>query len=141
MIMQRIVSLAALILGVGLSAIPAAAVMVAPAAAFTNGWSGVYIGAHLGGAWQSGSDWTYFNPNNGASFSLTPGNNLGAAGGLKGGYNWQLAPRWLLGIESDISWIFLAQTRTVLDHASVRCPYGKQHPIQIASRGSAGLGK
>lgn len=74
--MQRIVSLAALILGVGLSAIPAAAVMVAPAAAFTSGWSGVYIGAHLGGAWQSGSDWTYFNPNNGASFSLTPGNNL-----------------------------------------------------------------
>jgi len=111
--MQRIVSLAALILGVGLSAIPAAAVMVAPAAAVTNNWSGVYIGAHLGGAWQSGSDWTYFNPNNGASFSLTPGNNLGAAGGLKGGYNWQLAPRWLVGIEGDISWMSLAQTRTV----------------------------
>src|ERR1700730_17943663 len=24
-------------------------------------------------------------------------------------------------------------------HSSVRCPYGKRHPIQIASRGSAGL--
>jgi hypothetical protein len=33
--MQRIVSLAALILGVGLSAIPAAAVVVASAAAFS----------------------------------------------------------------------------------------------------------
>jgi outer membrane immunogenic protein len=113
MIMQRIVSLAALTLGVGLTEIAAAAVMVAPASAFTNNWSGGYIGAHLGGAWQSGSDWTYFNPNNGASFSLTPGGKLGAAGGLQGGYNWQLAPRWLLGVEADISWISLAQTRTV----------------------------
>lgn len=113
MIMQRIVSLAALTLGVGLSEIAASAVMVAPAAAFTNNWSGGYIGAHVGGAWQSGADWTYFNPNNGASFSLTPGGNLGAVGGLQGGYNWQLAPRWLLGLEGDISWISLAQTRTV----------------------------
>jgi Beta-lactamase len=38
-----------------------------------------------------------------------------AHGGLQGGYNWQLAPSWLLGIEGDISWISLAQTRT-------RCP-------------------
>jgi outer membrane immunogenic protein len=113
MIMQRIVSLAALTLGAGLSEIAASAVMVAPVAAFTNNWSGGYIGAHVGGAWQSGADWTYFNPNNGASFSLTPGGNLGTVGGLQGGYNWQLAPRWLLGLEGDISWISLAQTRTV----------------------------
>jgi Outer membrane protein beta-barrel domain len=113
LIMQRIVSLAALTLGVALTEIAAAAIMVAPAAAFTNNWSGVYIGAHLGGAWQSAPDWTYFNPNNGARFSLTPGGNLGAAGGLQGGYNWQLVPGWLLGVEGDISWISLAQTRTV----------------------------
>src|SRR5258705_12256610 len=30
-----------------------------------------------------------------------------AHGGLQGGYNWQLAPRRLLGIESDISGISL----------------------------------
>jgi outer membrane immunogenic protein len=106
--MPRIGSLSAVILWVGLDA-----VMVGPAAAFTHGWSGAYIGAHLGGTWQSGSDWTYFNPNNGASFSLTPGAELRAAGGLQGGYNWQLASRWLVGIEGDISWTSLDQTRSV----------------------------
>jgi outer membrane immunogenic protein len=114
-IMQRIVALAALIFGVGLGESPAEAVsvMAPPAAAFTDDWSGVYIGAHFGGAWQSAPDWTYFNPNNGARFSLTPAGKLGAAGGLQGGYNCRLAPRWLLGIEGDIAWISLAQTRTV----------------------------
>jgi outer membrane immunogenic protein len=106
--MPRIWSLSAVILWVGLGA-----GMAGPAAAFTDGWSGAYIGAHLGAAWQSGSDWTYFNPNNGASFSLTPGAELRAAGGLQGGYNWQLASRWLVGIEGDISWTSLDQTRTV----------------------------
>src|SRR5260370_24487840 len=55
----------------------------------------------------------YFNPNNGATFSLTQSGNLGAAGGLQGGYNWQLAPSWLFGIEGDISWTSLGQTRAV----------------------------
>ncbi len=110
---QRMVSLAALALGVGLNQIAAAAVTAAPVAAITNNWSGVYVGAHVGGAWQSAPDWTYFNPNNGATFSLTQSGNLGAAGGLQGGYNWQLAPSWLFGIEGDISWTSLGQTRAV----------------------------
>lgn len=107
-IMPRIGSLSAVILWVVLDA-----VMAGPAAAFTDDWSGFYIGAYLGGTWQSGSDWTYFNPNNGASFSLTPGSKLAAAGGLQGGYDWQLASRWLVGIEGDISGTSLDQTRTV----------------------------
>src|ERR1700686_5440485 len=106
--MPRIGSLSAVILWVGIDA-----VMVGPAAAFTDDWSGDYIGAHLGGTWQSGSDWTYFNPNNGASFSLTPGCKLSAAGGLQGGHNWQLASRWLVGIEGDVSLTSLDQTRSV----------------------------
>ncbi len=110
---QRMMSLAALALGVGLNQIAAAAVTAAPVAAITNNWSGVYVGAHVGGAWQSAPDWTYFNPNNGATFSLTQSGNLGAAGGLQGGYNWQLAPSWLFGIEGDISWTSLGQTRAV----------------------------
>jgi outer membrane immunogenic protein len=107
------VSLAVLAFGVGLNQIAATTVTAAPAAAVTSNWSGVYIGAHVGGAWQSAPDWTYFNPNNGATFLLTHGGNLEAAGGLQGGYNWQLTPAWLLGIEADISWTSLDQTRTV----------------------------
>src|SRR5258708_3183689 len=110
---RSMMSLAALALGVGLNQIAAAAVTAAPVAAITNNWSGVYVGAHVGGAWQSAPDWTYFNPNNGATFSLTQSGNLGAAGGLQGGYNWQLAPSWLFGIEGDISWTSLGQTRAV----------------------------
>src|SRR5258707_14587422 len=110
---QRMMSRATLALGVGLIQIAAGAVTAAPVAAVTNNWSGVYIGAHVGGAWQSAPDWTYFNPNNGATFSLTQSGNLGAAGGLQGGYNWQLAPSWLFGIEGDISWTSLGQTRAV----------------------------
>src|SRR5258708_37166727 len=94
---QRMVSLAALALGVGLNQIAAAAVTAAPVAAITNNWSGVYVGAHVGGAWQSAPDWTYFNPNNGATFSFTQSGNLGAARRLHGRYNWQLARSWLFG--------------------------------------------
>ena len=81
--MPRIGSLFAVILWVSVDAV------VVPAAASTNDWSGVYIGAHVGATWQSGSDWTYFNPNNGTRFSLAPSGNLRAAGGLQGGYNWR----------------------------------------------------
>jgi outer membrane immunogenic protein len=106
----RIGPLFAVILWLGLDA-----VVVGPAAAFTNDWNGAYtyIGAHVGAAGQSGSDWNYFNPNNGASFSLAPGGNLRAAGGLHGGYNWQLASRWLVGVEGDMSWTSLVQSRAV----------------------------
>jgi outer membrane immunogenic protein len=37
---------------------------------------------------------------------------LGAVGGIQGGYNWQFAPAWVLGIEGDISWASLADHRT-----------------------------
>jgi opacity protein-like surface antigen len=104
---------AVLAFGVGLSQIAATAAAAAPAAAVVGNWSGIYIGAHVGSTRQSASDWTYFNPNNGATFLLTQSGNLGAAGGLQGGYDWQATPAWLLGIEADISWTSLGQTRTV----------------------------
>jgi outer membrane immunogenic protein len=55
-------------------------------------WTGFYIGAHVGGVT---SDETV------DGLSTNPG---GVTGGLQGGYNWQIAPAWLVGIEGELSW-------------------------------------
>jgi outer membrane immunogenic protein len=37
---------------------------------------------------------------------------MGAVGGLQGGYNYQFAPAWVVGVEGDISWASLSDHRT-----------------------------
>ena len=83
---------------------PVAPVAVAPS------WTGFYIGGEVGGRW-SNSTWTTYAlvvPNGPisnrtgdipASFS---GSSVRAGGYL--GYNWQVAPAWVLGIEGDVAW-------------------------------------
>jgi outer membrane immunogenic protein len=66
-------------------------VNVTPPVAFT--WTGVYLGANVGGAWSTIQD-------NG----LGGGSASGVIGGVSVGYNWQLAPFWVVGIEGDSSW-------------------------------------
>jgi outer membrane immunogenic protein len=68
-------------------------------------WAGVYIGAHLGGAW-SDVDWrrvtdtsTWFDSSDGTTF----GHDLnGWVGGGQIGYNWQRGP-WVFGAEVAFS--------------------------------------
>jgi outer membrane immunogenic protein len=107
--------LVALALGVGISGSAAAAdigVQTGPSLTVANAWGGLYAGVSLGGAWQSAPSWTYFNPNNGARFSLTGPGDWGALGGVQGGYNWQ-SGALVLGVEGDISRTSFGQTRTV----------------------------
>jgi outer membrane immunogenic protein len=59
-------------------------------------WTGFYIGGNLGGAWASGTLTDNFS---GASFT---GNHSGFIGGGQIGYNWQVAPQFVLGVE----WMF-----------------------------------
>ena len=59
-------------------------------------WTGFYIGGNLGGAWASGS-----LHDNLTGASLT-GNNSGFIGGGQLGYNWQVSPQFVLGLE----WMF-----------------------------------
>jgi outer membrane immunogenic protein len=66
-------------------------VNVAPPVPFT--WTGVYLGANVGGGWSSIQD-------NG----LGGGSASGVMGGVSVGYNWQFAPFWVAGIEGDSSW-------------------------------------
>jgi outer membrane immunogenic protein len=64
-----------------------------PIIAPVSPWTGFYIGAHVGGVAVSETVDQVGNtdPN-------------GALGGLQAGYNWQVAPLWLIGIEGDFSW-------------------------------------
>jgi outer membrane immunogenic protein len=72
-------------------------------------WSGLYLGVNVGGAWAHGN-FTTADPFN--TFNLTggpfvpvsrDGNGSGVAGGLHGGFNWQVSRTFLLGVEGDIS--------------------------------------
>jgi outer membrane immunogenic protein len=71
-------------------------------------WTGFYVGASLGGRW-SDDDWTTtatglplgppdpFSPT--AKFHPS-----GVRAGGYAGYNWQVSPNWVFGIEGDAAW-------------------------------------
>ena len=75
-------------------------------------WTGFYFGANIGGGW-SNKDVDYvpndplstifFYTNNSAPPPASASNS-GLIGGLQLGYNWQLSPAWLIGVEADFDW-------------------------------------
>jgi outer membrane immunogenic protein len=60
-------------------------------------WTGFYLGAHLGGAFSSDSN---FN-------GLATGSNGNGRflGGLQAGYDWQFNPNFVAGVEGQYSWL------------------------------------
>ena len=56
-------------------------------------WTGFYIGGNVGGAWETGTITDDFF---GVSFSRT---RSGFIGGGQVGYNWQVSPNWVVGVE------------------------------------------
>jgi outer membrane immunogenic protein len=69
-------------------------------------WTGAYIGADVGAGWSN----IQLN-------GLGTGSASGVIGGLYAGYNWQLTPQWLLGVEVDSSWIDVSRVNWL---ASIR---------------------
>jgi outer membrane immunogenic protein len=98
----------------GASAADLAVKAAPPPAPVLPSWTGFYLGVHAGAAWQSTPNWTFTDPNLLlATTSVSSGSaQLGAVGGIQGGYNWQFAPAWVAGIEGDISWASLSDHRT-----------------------------
>src|ERR1700722_3270123 len=78
---------------------PVKAPMVAPVA---NTWTGFYVGASLGGQWLNYSGTILAAP---AGVGATRSQNTASvrAGGYAG-YNWQIGPRWVVGLEGDYAW-------------------------------------
>jgi outer membrane immunogenic protein len=79
-------------------------------------WTGFYIGAQIGGGWGDQSVGRQANDPvstlvlNGTTLFAgqqpVPGHGVrtsGVTGGIELGYNWQIAPRWVAGIEADFS--------------------------------------
>jgi outer membrane immunogenic protein len=88
--------------------LPVRAAPPPPPAPVVPTWTGFYIGVHGGAAWQSTPSWTFTDPTGTLlNQSIRPTSNLGAVGGLQAGYNWQVLPVWVLGVEGDISWTSL----------------------------------
>lgn len=78
-------------------------------------WTGPYVGLNLGGGWlerQNNNNWAwanpfFFNPNFNPNFAFLGvgwnNNNTsgGVVGGLQLGYNYQLSPLFVVGLETD----------------------------------------
>jgi outer membrane immunogenic protein len=87
-------------------------------------WSGFYIGVNAGGAWGREDHTTGFSPSDLAANAGTGGNaaaiqaqlsgrsdlNSGFTGGFQAGYNWQMAPNWILGLEGDINYVDVSRS-------------------------------
>jgi outer membrane immunogenic protein len=70
-------------------------------------WTGFYFGANVGAVWTSNTGtWTPL-PTPAQFGVLAQGNATGGtsiSGGVQGGFNWQVFPSWVVGVEGDISW-------------------------------------
>jgi outer membrane immunogenic protein len=73
-------------------------------------WSGWYFGINGGGVWDSNSSATFSGSGPTAPIFFAANefptalslSSHGGVGGLQTGYNWQLSPSWLIGVETDI---------------------------------------
>jgi outer membrane immunogenic protein len=79
-------------------------------------WTGFYVGGHIGGGWSDlGS--TELAPGS-VSFPagtvFTKNNLSGFLGGLQGGFNWQAANNFVVGIEGEYTWSDLRGTETTI---------------------------
>jgi outer membrane immunogenic protein len=119
--MKRMVLIAAAATLAGSSAFAADLAFKAPTPVYYN-WSGCYVGANGGGAWNSmnftvgNNDPTFFGPI--FASGATPGSySESAHGGIAGaqaGCNWQpTATAYVIGLEADADWANLKNTKTI----------------------------
>ena len=59
-------------------------------------WTGFYLGGHLGGAFSGNNSF------NGLALSNSDARFMG---GVQGGFDYQFAPNWVMGVEAQYSWL------------------------------------
>ena len=67
----------------------------APVYAPIYNWSGFYLGGHIGFGFNGGDDLVGF----------TGDDNGGFLAGGQIGFDWQLSPNWVVGLEGQLSWV------------------------------------
>jgi outer membrane immunogenic protein len=95
--------------------------MKAPPPAPVYNWTGWYVGLNGGGAWTTNQSAPFSGAGPAAPLffavdaypSSVPLTSKGGFGGFQTGYNWQVAPMWLVGVETDIQVAHIAGTTTV----------------------------
>ena len=90
----------------------------APVVATAYNWTGFYIGGNAGYGWSDQTDSIAAITDPAFILGLqaatsVPVNAKGFIGGAQFGYNWQLSPSWLLGLEADFSGSDLTGTNAV----------------------------
>jgi outer membrane immunogenic protein len=92
------------------SALAADMPVKAPPAPAVAEWTGFYVGVHVGGALTHGGVGNSSDPLfTGPYAPLAAGTTgKGAVGGGQVGFNWQVAPNWVIGVEGDGSWTDLS---------------------------------
>jgi outer membrane immunogenic protein len=92
--------------------LPRKAPAYAPPPAPVFSWAGFYIGADIGGVWasQDVSDVPCASCSTDPASGTLKGSSF--IGGVYAGYNFMIAPTWLLGIEADWSGTHLADSTT-----------------------------
>jgi outer membrane immunogenic protein len=85
-------------------------------------WSGFYLGVHAGYTFGEDDNISttgqaaanIANVAGGARPGLVRTDRDGFIGGGQAGYNWQLTPNWVAGVETDISYVDVRRDRTVV---------------------------
>jgi outer membrane immunogenic protein len=77
-------------------------------------WTGFYVGGDVGGAWaRTDASTIQFAPGaTPADLQLFRLSGSSVLAGLHAGYNWQVAPTWLLGVEGDADWTGIKASTT-----------------------------
>lgn len=120
--MQRVLlALAAVVLGAGTALaadLPVRTYAKAPAIASVYNWTGFYVGGNAGWVWNRSGD-TITGANAAGQGFLTPTVDVAPfiplssnafIGGGQAGYNWQVDPMWVVGVEADIQGTALKTT-------------------------------
>jgi outer membrane immunogenic protein len=75
----------------------------APAVVYN--WTGFYVGGHVGGAFTDGTN--------------LMGSDARFLGGVQGGFDYQFAPNWVMGIEAQYSWLSGGSSSTLFPAGTV----------------------
>ncbi len=77
-------------------------------------WTGFYVGAHVGAGWGTSEQSNYTVGGGPVPAGNDQVNVNGFLGGLQGGYNYQMNPWLVVGVEGDITWTDIKGTNGCL---------------------------